>query len=40
MKSLIDEWKYVAGSKYTRLIFIGPMIAALFFGLMFSQNQL
>lgn len=40
MKSLIDEWKYVAGSKYIRLIFIGPMIAALFFGLMFSQNQL
>ncbi|WKL05083.1 ABC transporter permease [Paenibacillus amylolyticus] len=40
MKSLIDEWKYVVGSKYIRLIFIGPMIAALFFGLMFSQNQL
>ncbi|PQZ99052.1 MULTISPECIES: ABC transporter permease [unclassified Paenibacillus] len=40
MKSLIDEWKYVIGSKYIRLIFIGPMIAALFFGLMFSQNQL
>lgn len=40
MKSLIDEWKYVSGSKYIRLIFIGPLIAALFFGLMFSQNQI
>jgi ABC-2 type transport system permease protein len=40
MKSLIDEWKYVSGSKYSRLIFIGPLIAALFFGLMFSQNQI
>lgn len=40
MKSLIDEWKYVSGSKYVRLIFIGPLIAALFFGLMFSQNQI
>lgn len=40
MKSLIDEWKYVAGSKYLRLIFIGPLIAALFFGLMFSKNQI
>ena len=40
MKSLIDEWKYVAGSKYCRLIFIGPLVAALFFGLMFSQNQI
>ncbi|UHA74701.1 ABC transporter permease [Paenibacillus sp. 481] len=40
MKSLIDEWKYVAGSKYVRLIFIGPLVAALFFGFMFSQNQI
>jgi ABC-2 type transport system permease protein len=40
MKSLIDEWRYVAGSKYLRLIFIGPLIAALFFGLMFSKNQI
>ncbi len=40
MNSLIDEWKYVAGSKYSRLIFIGPLIAAIFFGLMFSQNQI
>ncbi|WP_449599741.1 ABC transporter permease [Paenibacillus sp. Marseille-Q9583] len=40
MKSLIDEWKYVAGSKYLRLIFIGPLIAAIFFGLMFSKNQI
>ncbi|OMC70282.1 hypothetical protein BK125_26655 [Paenibacillus odorifer] len=40
MKSLIDEWKYVAGSKYLRLIFIGPLIAALFFGLMFLKNQI
>ncbi|WP_145152729.1 ABC transporter permease [Paenibacillus xylanexedens] len=40
MKSLIEEWKYVVRSKYIRLIFIGPMMAALFFGLMFSQNQI
>ncbi|BBH18982.1 hypothetical protein Back11_03270 [Paenibacillus baekrokdamisoli] len=40
MNSLIDEWKYVAGSKYLRLIFIGPLVAALFFGLMFSKNQI
>ncbi|GAB6991826.1 ABC transporter permease [Paenibacillus pini] len=40
MKSLIDEWKYVSGSKYIRLIFIGPLVAAIFFGLMFSQNQI
>jgi len=40
MKSLIDEWKYVTGSKYCHLIFIGPLVAALFFGLMFSQNQI
>ncbi|MEK3945302.1 ABC transporter permease [Paenibacillus sp. FSL H3-0310] len=40
MKSLIDEWKYVVGSKYLRLIFIGPLIAALFFGLMFLKNQI
>ncbi|UPK44755.1 ABC transporter permease [Paenibacillus pabuli] len=40
MKSLIDEWKYVSGSKYVRMIFIGPLIAAVFFGLMFSHNQI
>ncbi|MCR8657520.1 ABC transporter permease [Paenibacillus endoradicis] len=40
MNSLIDEWKYVLGSKYVRLIFIGPLVAALFFGLMFSKNQI
>ncbi|MGO4180303.1 ABC transporter permease [Paenibacillus sp. TAF43_2] len=40
MKSLIDEWRYVSGSKYLRLIFIGPLVAALFFGLMFSHNQI
>lgn len=40
MNSLIDEWKYVAGSKFIRLIFIGPLVAALFFGLMFSQNRI
>ncbi|MBH5317513.1 ABC transporter permease [Paenibacillus sp. GSMTC-2017] len=40
MNSLIDEWKYVSGSKYLRLIFIGPLVAAIFFGLMFSQNQI
>ncbi|MBP2000829.1 ABC-2 type transport system permease protein [Paenibacillus shirakamiensis] len=40
MKSLIDEWNYVLGSKYLRLVFMGPLIAALFFGLMFSKNQI
>lgn len=40
MKSLIEEWKYVAGSKFILMIFIGPLIAALFFGLMFSNNQI
>ncbi|MFF2018382.1 ABC transporter permease [Paenibacillus sp. NPDC058177] len=40
MNSLIDEWKFVAGSKYVRMIFIAPLIAALFFGLMFSHNQI
>ncbi|MGE8081635.1 ABC transporter permease [Peribacillus loiseleuriae] len=39
MNSLIDEWKHVAGSKYLRFIFIGPLVAAIFFGLMFSHNQ-
>ena len=40
MKSLIEEWKYVTGSKFLLMIFIGPLIAALFFGLMFSKNQI
>ncbi|MGG3887530.1 ABC transporter permease [Metabacillus fastidiosus] len=40
MNSLIDEWKYVRGSKYLLSIFIGPLAAFLFFGLMFSQNQI
>ncbi|MBP1994381.1 ABC transporter permease [Paenibacillus eucommiae] len=40
MKSLIEECKYVAGSKFLIAIFIGPLIAALFFGLMFSNNQI
>ncbi|NIK77003.1 ABC-2 type transport system permease protein [Paenibacillus castaneae] len=40
MNSLIDEWKYVSSSKYFRLVFIGPVIAAIFFGLMFSHNQI
>ncbi|OBZ09175.1 ABC transporter permease [Bacillus sp. FJAT-26390] len=40
MKSLIEEWKYAAGSKFLLMIFIGPLIAALFFGLMFSKNQI
>ncbi|RKP53921.1 ABC transporter permease [Cohnella endophytica] len=40
MKSLTEEWKYLAGSKYLIAIFIGPLIAALFFGLMFSKNQI
>ncbi|WP_051236942.1 ABC transporter permease [Paenibacillus pinihumi] len=40
MKSLIDEWKHVAGSKYVMGIFIAPLIAAIFFGFMFSQNQI
>ena len=40
MKSLIDEWKHVSGSKFLLGIFIGPLIGAVFFGLMFSRNQL
>ncbi|WP_314586807.1 ABC transporter permease [Paenibacillus terrigena] len=40
MNSLIDEWKYVKGSKFLKGIFIGPLVAALFFGLMFSHNQI
>ncbi|WP_088834076.1 ABC transporter permease [Paenibacillus tyrfis] len=40
MKSLIEEWEYVARSKYIIAIFIAPLIAALFFGLMFSNNQI
>jgi len=40
MNSLIDEWKYVIRSKYFRLIFLGPLAAALFFGLMFSKSQI
>jgi len=40
MKSLAEEWRFVAGSKFLIAIFIGPLIAALFFGLMFSKNQI
>lgn len=40
MKSLTEEWKYVAGSKFLIIIFVAPLIAALFFGLMFSKNQI
>ncbi|RJX39550.1 ABC transporter permease [Paenibacillus pinisoli] len=40
MKSLTEEWKYVAGSKFLIVIFAAPLIAALFFGLMFSKNQI
>lgn len=40
MKSLTEEWKYVAGSKFLIVIFVAPLIAALFFGLMFSKNQI
>ncbi|GAA3411592.1 ABC transporter permease [Paenibacillus hodogayensis] len=40
MKSLTEEWKYVAGSKFLIAIFVAPLIAALFFGLMFSKNQI
>lgn len=40
MKSLTEEWKYVAGSKFLITIFVAPLIAALFFGLMFSKNQI
>ncbi|GGA11498.1 ABC transporter permease [Paenibacillus marchantiophytorum] len=40
MKSLIEEWKYAASSKYLLTIFMAPLIAALFFGLMFSKNQI
>ncbi|MFF2483903.1 ABC transporter permease [Paenibacillus sp. NPDC058071] len=40
MKSLAEEWKYVAGSKFLIIIFVAPLISALFFGLMFSKNQI
>ncbi|MCP1184547.1 ABC transporter permease [Paenibacillus sp. 1781tsa1] len=40
MKSLADEWKHIRGSKWIVIIFAAPLIAAVFFGLMFSQNQL
>ncbi|OBR68227.1 hypothetical protein A7K91_10445 [Paenibacillus oryzae] len=40
MKSLADEWKHIVESKWIILIFAAPLIAAVFFGLMFSQNQL
>jgi len=40
MKSLTEEWKYVAGSKFLIVIFAALLIAALFFGLMFSKNQI
>ncbi|WP_042163239.1 ABC transporter permease [Paenibacillus gorillae] len=40
MKSLLEEWKYVAGSKFLISIFVGPIIAAVFFGFMFSHNQI
>ncbi|MEK8126642.1 ABC transporter permease [Paenibacillus filicis] len=40
MNSLIEEWKYVAGSKFLKGIFLAPLIAAVFFGLMFSKNQI
>lgn len=40
MKSLADEWKHIRGSKWIVIIFAAPLIAAVFFGLMFSKNQL
>jgi len=40
MKSLIEEWNYVRGSKYAVAILIAPLVAAIFFGLMFSKNQI
>lgn len=40
MKSLADEWKHIRGSKWIIVIFVAPLIAAVFFGLMFSRNQL
>jgi ABC-2 type transport system permease protein len=40
MKSLIDEWNHLRESKWIIVIFVAPLIAALFFGLMFSRNQL
>ncbi|OPA80987.1 hypothetical protein BVG16_01160 [Paenibacillus selenitireducens] len=40
MNSLIEEWKYVKASKFLKGIFIGPLVAVLFFGLMFSHNQI
>ncbi|WP_025682152.1 ABC transporter permease [Paenibacillus maysiensis] len=40
MKSLADEWQHLRGSKWIIIIFAAPLIAAVFFGLMFSRNQL
>ncbi|WP_240420052.1 ABC transporter permease [Paenibacillus periandrae] len=40
MKSLTEEWRYVADSKFLIVIFVAPLISALFFGLMFSKNQI
>jgi ABC-2 type transport system permease protein len=40
IKSLTDEWNHLRGSKWIIVIFVAPLIAALFFGLMFSRNQL
>lgn len=40
IKSLTDEWNHLRGSKWIILIFVAPLVAALFFGLMFSRNQL
>jgi len=40
MKSFIEEWNYVARSRFWIVIFVAPLVAALFFGLMFSKNQI
>ncbi|MCY9668705.1 ABC transporter permease [Paenibacillus alginolyticus] len=40
MKSLIDEWHIATGGKAWISILAAPLVAALFFGLMFSRNQI
>ncbi|MDI4643704.1 ABC transporter permease [Cohnella hashimotonis] len=40
MRSLIEEWRFVRSSKYVAMIFIAPLLAAVFFGFMFSKNQI
>lgn len=40
MNSLLDEWRFVTQGSYWRSIILSPLIAAAFFGSMFSNNQL